>query len=114
MGNRWLASKGSSISLSVYKNDLNISLEDQFKIAMSVSLAVRQVLALFSDQVSVKWPNDILIKGKKVGGILIENKIQGNLVTSSVIGIGLNIVKFPLHLLSILSWQTGTVASWHG
>tara|TARA_B110000027_G_C16026496_1_gene258807 strand:+ start:30 stop:758 length:729 start_codon:yes stop_codon:yes gene_type:complete len=96
MGNRWLASKGSSISLSVYKNHLNISLEDQFKIAMSVSLAVRQVLALFSDQVSVKWPNDILIKGKKVSGILIENKIQGNAVTSSVIGIGLNVLEFPM------------------
>ena len=96
MGNNWLAHKGSSISLSVYKKHLNLSLEDQFKIAMSVSLAVRQVLALFSEELSVKWPNDILIKGKKVGGILIENKIQGNLVTSSVIGIGLNILKFPM------------------
>ncbi len=63
---------------------------------MSVSLAVRQVFALFSEQVMVKWPNDILIKGKKVGGILIENTIQGNEITSTVIGIGLNVFKFSM------------------
>lgn len=96
MGNSWRSSKGSSISLSIYKKQLNIPLEDQFKIAMSVSLAVRQVFALFSEEVRVKWPNDILIQGKKVGGILIENTIQGNEITSSVIGIGLNVFKFSM------------------
>ena len=96
MGNSWRSSKGSSISLSIYKKHLNIPLKDQFKIAMSVSLAVRQVFALFSEEVRVKWPNDILIQGKKVGGILIENTIQGNEITSSVIGIGLNVFKFSM------------------
>lgn len=96
MGNSWRGSKGSSISLSIYKKQLNIPLNDQFKIAMSVSLAVRQVFALFSEDVRVKWPNDILIQGKKVGGILIENTIQGNDITSSVIGIGLNVFKFSM------------------
>ena len=96
MGNSWRSSKGSSISLSIYKKQLNIPLKDQFKIAMSVSLAVRQVFALFSEEVRVKWPNDILIQGKKVGGILIENTIQGNEITSSVIGIGLNVFKFSM------------------
>ena len=41
-------------------------------------------------------PNDILIKGKKVGGILIENTIQGNEITSTLIGIGLNVFKFSM------------------
>jgi BirA family biotin operon repressor/biotin-[acetyl-CoA-carboxylase] ligase len=96
MGNSWISSKGSSISLSIYKKQLNIPLKDHFKIAMSVSLAVRKVFALFSEEVRVKWPNDILIKGKKVGGILIENTIQGNEITSTVIGIGLNVFKFSM------------------
>jgi BirA family biotin operon repressor/biotin-[acetyl-CoA-carboxylase] ligase len=96
MGNSWMSSKGSSISLSIYKKQLKIPLKDQFKIAMSISLAVRQVFALFSEHVMVKWPNDILIQGKKAGGILIENTIQGNEITSSVIGIGLNVFKFSM------------------
>jgi BirA family biotin operon repressor/biotin-[acetyl-CoA-carboxylase] ligase len=38
----------------------------------------------------IKWPNDILIDGKKVGGILIENEIQGDKVAFSIVGIGIN------------------------
>ena len=39
----------------------------------------------------IKWPNDILINGKKVCGILIESDVQGNSVSYSIIGIGINI-----------------------
>lgn len=39
----------------------------------------------------IKWPNDILIDGKKVGGILIENEISGDNTARAVIGIGINI-----------------------
>jgi BirA family biotin operon repressor/biotin-[acetyl-CoA-carboxylase] ligase len=42
-------------------------------------------------QASIKWPNDVLISGKKVCGILIENAFnEGNLVYS-IIGIGINV-----------------------
>jgi len=39
----------------------------------------------------IKWPNDIYIKRKKTAGILIQNAIMKNLISSSVVGIGLNI-----------------------
>ncbi len=39
----------------------------------------------------IKWPNDIMFKGSKAGGILIENSWRGNAWSSSVIGIGLNL-----------------------
>ena len=39
----------------------------------------------------VKWPNDILSDNKKIAGILIENVIKLNVITGSVIGIGLNV-----------------------
>jgi len=38
----------------------------------------------------IKWPNDILINGKKVCGILIENDVQGNTVNYNITGIGIN------------------------
>lgn len=38
----------------------------------------------------IKWPNDVLINGKKVCGILIENDVQGNGVNYSIMGIGIN------------------------
>ena len=39
----------------------------------------------------IKWPNDVLINGRKVCGILIESDVQGVSVSYSIIGIGLNI-----------------------
>ena len=39
----------------------------------------------------VKWPNDIMLKGRKAGGILIENSWRGSRWASAVIGVGLNV-----------------------
>lgn len=42
-------------------------------------------------EVSIKWPNDLLVNGKKIAGILIENSIQAQNISQSIIGIGLNV-----------------------
>jgi BirA family biotin operon repressor/biotin-[acetyl-CoA-carboxylase] ligase len=42
-------------------------------------------------EAGIKWPNDILIDGKKVGGILIENEISTDKTARAIIGIGINI-----------------------
>jgi BirA family biotin operon repressor/biotin-[acetyl-CoA-carboxylase] ligase len=44
-----------------------------------------------SDSFTIKWPNDLYYRDKKVGGILIENNISSGKITSSVIGVGLNV-----------------------
>jgi len=41
--------------------------------------------------VALKWPNDVMIRGRKAGGILTETAIVGDTVTQAIIGIGLNI-----------------------
>jgi BirA family biotin operon repressor/biotin-[acetyl-CoA-carboxylase] ligase len=48
-------------------------------------------MSKFGIEADVKWPNDIYIKGKKIGGILIENQIKGSFLNGSIVGIGLNI-----------------------
>ena len=48
---------------------------------MIASLAAAQSIETVTGQnTQIKWPNDILIEGKKVGGILIENEVKGNKV----------------------------------
>ena len=65
---------------------------------------------------SIKWPNDLILGQKKLGGILTELTFRGNLVDSAIIGIGINCLQsqtdFPEELQSIatsLFAQTGTL-----
>ncbi len=59
---------------------------------MIASLAVSYSLEKVAERpTQIKWPNDILIDGKKVAGILIENEVKGEKVVYSIIGIGINI-----------------------
>jgi len=44
----------------------------------------------------LKWPNDIFLKEKKIGGILIETSILRNKIEYLVIGFGLNVISEPL------------------
>jgi BirA family biotin operon repressor/biotin-[acetyl-CoA-carboxylase] ligase len=61
-------------------------------------------------KISIKWPNDILSANKKIGGILIENVLEGSFVKYSVIGLGLNVneIDFPsLPQASSMRLETG-------
>ena len=58
---------------------------------MWTALQIKDFLTKWQLNAQVKWPNDIMIGGKKIAGILIENRISGSNTVFTVIGIGLNI-----------------------
>lgn len=91
-GNSWEAEPGKNLTFSVLLKPTFLAVKDQFFLNIISSLSIRDILRDKSDAtVSIKWPNDILINGKKVCGILIENQIQGQQVSQSIVGIGLNV-----------------------
>ena len=49
------------------------------------------IIRLISEPLTIKWPNDIYWRDKKLAGILVENAIIGNAVKYSIAGIGLNL-----------------------
>ena len=65
--------------------------ENAFLIMARTAVAVCKTLESFCLQPKIKWPNDIHVSGKKICGILIENRLQGKLVDASLIGVGLNV-----------------------
>lgn len=91
MGNVWSSEKGKNLLLSllVYPNELTAN--EQFIISRIASLAVKNCLDQFVDDIRIKWPNDIYWKGKKIAGMLIENDVQGKFIQNSIIGIGINV-----------------------
>jgi len=105
------ADKNLLFSLIVFPE---IKAEDHFKLNMIVSLAICEFLLLKGIEVKIKWPNDIYCQNKKIAGILIENSIYGNLIKSSIIGVGLNLnqTEFPQELTNPVSLKQITNASY--
>ena len=89
-GNIWESEKGKNLLLSVVIEP-NISIEKQFDISKIASFSIVDCLLFLGVKSKIKWPNDILIGRKKIAGTLIHNVISKDVITHSVIGIGLNI-----------------------
>jgi len=89
--NIWESEKGKNLTFSIVLFPEFLDASRQFMLTMAISLGITDVISLYDNTVSIKWPNDIMIGEKKAGGILIENVIQENKIISSVLGIGLNI-----------------------
>ena len=90
-GATWSSLPNVNLTLSVYLEN-PLSAMDAFNLNIVATLAVADVCSgLGLNDVKVKWPNDVLLNGKKVSGILCENSIQGDRVRYAVIGIGLNV-----------------------
>lgn len=92
MNAEWGSEPFKNLTFSILKRHSDFEIQHQFLITMCVSLAVSSVLKdLGLPKIQIKWPNDILSGTSKICGILIENSIQGMLIKTSVIGIGLNV-----------------------
>ncbi len=84
----WLSPRGN-IALSVILYPDMAYLPSLIMVAsLAVVHSIETVTGLKSQ---VKWPNDVLINGRKVCGILIESYVRGNIVDYAIIGIGLNV-----------------------
>ena len=84
----WLSPPGN-VAVSVLLRP-DISLLPSLIMLASLSVA-RTISAISTLKPQIKWPNDVLIGGKKVCGILIENSLRGNTLDHSVLGIGINV-----------------------
>jgi len=104
--NGWHAEPGKNLTFSILLKPTFLPVTDQFDLVRAVSLGVFEALApLLDDKLKIKWPNDIYYADQKLGGMLIENMIQGGQIKNAVVGIGLNINQeiFPNHLPNAIS-----------
>jgi BirA family biotin operon repressor/biotin-[acetyl-CoA-carboxylase] ligase len=89
--NSWESERGKNLTFSMLIHPTDIPASQQFRITEVVSVALCEVLEQYIGDVSIKWPNDIYMGDKKICGVLIENRLQGNVIVDSIIGIGLNV-----------------------
>ena len=97
--NRWESAKGENLLFSLRVMPRNLPVRRMFALSEATAMAIKEsldtLLSLTPPKggwgVRIKWPNDIYFEDSKVAGMLIENDLQGTLVRSSVIGIGINV-----------------------
>ncbi|HLS94375.1 MAG TPA: biotin--[acetyl-CoA-carboxylase] ligase [Sphingobacterium sp.] len=96
-GSTWISQPGQNLMVSFVLYPKNITIAQTFNLNMAICIGIQQWLAGQVAGATVKWPNDLYIHDRKIGGVLIENQLSGSRIRSSIIGIGLNInqLDFP-------------------
>ena len=88
-GRTWYSIPGKGLYFSII---LFPSRPDLSLLPLAASLAVRDgVFNVLNTLISFKWPNDLISRGLKIGGILCESSFSGRRLNYSIIGIGLNV-----------------------
>lgn len=91
-GNSWEALPNQNITVSMILKPDFLNIAQQFRLNTAVSLGIYDFLCKYlSDGLTIKWPNDVYVGNRKMGGVLIENTLSGSRIAYSVVGIGLNI-----------------------
>jgi len=94
-GSAWNAEPERNLTASFILRPTFLDLKNQFFLYQIVALGCYDAMAEILDSsqidIKIKWPNDILVNGKKIAGILIENTIHNNQISWCVAGVGMNV-----------------------
>ncbi len=89
--NRWESEAGRNLLCSMKFCPENVPAIRQYILLQAAAVAVRDTLAAYADGFTVKWPNDIYFRDRKISGTLSECTVSNGLVGSCIIGIGVNV-----------------------
>jgi BirA family transcriptional regulator, biotin operon repressor / biotin---[acetyl-CoA-carboxylase] ligase len=90
---KWFTPKASGLAFSLILRPQASQIPHLSRTVGLAALSIAESCLGFGLSPRIKWPNDILLNGKKVAGILIETVWSGNEVDSLVIGMGVNVYK---------------------
>ncbi|MBE0648214.1 MAG: biotin--[acetyl-CoA-carboxylase] ligase [Bacteroidales bacterium] len=89
--NQWESLPGQNLTFSIILHPRFLLPTRQFLLNKVISLGLIDFLSIYIEDVAIKWPNDILAGLKKIGGILIQHRVEGEILESTIVGIGLNV-----------------------
>jgi len=94
LNRNWFSARGGLWFTIILKPDVPAALSYIYNFAASLSLA-KILRSMFELDISVKWPNDLLLNGYKLVGLLSEMETRGDMVRFLNIGIGINVNNDP-------------------
>ncbi len=109
MGRHWVSPGHLNLLFSVVVRP-KCPPEDLFGLTMALALGATEAIRLRCGlAVKIKWPNDLYVGRKKLGGLLTEFALEERLVTYGVLGLGLNVNWSPQQEKEILQPATSIV-----
>lgn len=87
-GRQWQSSQGGLFLSKTL--DLKLSVTQQAQLTICSAWGIATILRDRGCPVQLKWPNDLILNQRKLGGILTETKISQHYITQAVIGVGIN------------------------
>jgi len=89
LNRKWISPKGGVYFTFILRPKIDLLYISRMNLMVSVSIA-KAIKNLFGLNAELKWPNDVLIEGRKVCGILVETEIKANTICFINIGVGIN------------------------
>lgn len=90
-GRRWFAPASSSLLFTVITRPLLVAVQDE-RLSVRVAERVANAIAAYCGiRPAIKEPNDLLVNGRKLVGILLQSRVRGETVDYLLIGIGINV-----------------------
>ncbi len=103
-GRQWISSTGGLyLSVAIAPQ---LAATDAYQLTLASAWGIAAQLQNCGVSVGIKWPNDLVLDGRKLGGILTETKVYQGKITQAVIGVGINWINpVPETGINLESWQ---------
>lgn len=89
--NTWESERGKNLLFSILCHPVWVPIQSQFLISEAIALALHDALSTYTDGITIKWPNDIYWKDRKISGTLIENTLGQGHIKDCILGTGVNV-----------------------
>ncbi len=105
-GRNWYTPRGAGLAFSIVVYPTIEQRENLSRMTALGTLAVCEALKnRFDLSAKIKWPNDVLVDGKKVAGVLVEAQWNGDRLYTMILGVGINVA--PWSVEAIQSGRSG-------
>ena len=98
-GHAWVSPPGGLYLSAVLRPPL--PLHDVPAMTLAIGIGVCDAARVHGAPAVLKWPNDVLVRGKKLAGVLVEAQSQGGKLESVIVGIGVNLIAAPEHAAAL-------------
>ncbi|WP_353929146.1 biotin--[acetyl-CoA-carboxylase] ligase [Okeanomitos corallinicola TIOX110] len=103
-GREWISPTGGLYLSVAIAPKLEVT--NNYQLTLASAWGITSQLRNYGVSVGIKWPNDLVLDGRKLGGILTETKVRQGQISQAVIGVGINWVNpVPETGINLKSWQ---------